>query len=184
MINLHKLAEQQKNQRALKIKNRLLQQTHDIKLAENLSPITKKINEVKKSTQDLADVIKKSHPETPQLAMENTPTTHQPINNKESIIYDVEVENTLNKMTDNTGFFKTNHDPQRGWMINNHPIKSLRRIKVEINENKNNISPGFRKGLVDQSYDTGKSMTDNDKLIFKISYRRQVFIFKNLQRVA
>ena len=68
-------------------------------------------------------------------------------------------------MTDNTGFFKTNHDPQRGWMINNHPMKMLRGTKVEINENKYNISPGIRKVLVDQSYDTAKSMTDNDKLI-------------------
>ena len=40
MINLRKLAAQQKEQRALKIKNRILKQTHDIKLAESLSPIT------------------------------------------------------------------------------------------------------------------------------------------------
>ena len=39
--NLRKLADQQKNQRALKIKNRILKETHDIKLAESLSPITK-----------------------------------------------------------------------------------------------------------------------------------------------
>ena len=51
MINLHKLAEQQKSQRAHKIKNRILKQTHDIKLAESLSPITKKLDEVKESTQ-------------------------------------------------------------------------------------------------------------------------------------
>ena len=41
LINLRKLAEQQKNERALKIKNRILKQTHDDKLAESLSPITK-----------------------------------------------------------------------------------------------------------------------------------------------
>ena len=70
-------------------------------------------------------------------------------------------------MKDNTGFFKTYHDPQRGWMINNHPIKMLRGTKVEINENKYNISPGIRKVLVDQSYDTAKSMSDKDKLIFR-----------------
>ena len=40
--NLRKLADQQKGQRALKIKNRILKQTHDIKLAESLSPITEK----------------------------------------------------------------------------------------------------------------------------------------------
>ena len=46
---LRKLAEQQKEQRAPKIKNRILEQTHDIKLAESLSPITKKLDEVKKN---------------------------------------------------------------------------------------------------------------------------------------
>ena len=49
LINPRKLAEQQKNQRAEKIKNRILKQTHDIKLAESLSTITKKIEEVNKS---------------------------------------------------------------------------------------------------------------------------------------
>ena len=42
----------------------------------------------------------------------------------------------------------------------------LRGTKVEINESKNDISPGIRKVLVDQSYDTAKSMTDKDKLFF------------------
>ena len=60
------LAEQQKNQRALKIKNRILKQTHDVKLAESLSPITKpikeRLDEVNKSTQELGEFIKKSQP--------------------------------------------------------------------------------------------------------------------------
>ena len=43
----------------------------------------------------------------------------------------------------------------------------LRGTKVEINENKHNISPGIRKVLVDQSYDTSISMTDKDQLIFR-----------------
>ena len=53
--NLRKLAQQQKNQRALKIKNRILKQTHDVKLAESLSPITKKLDEV-------GEIVKKSQP--------------------------------------------------------------------------------------------------------------------------
>ena len=48
LINLRKLAEQQRNQRAEKIKNRILKQTHDVKLAESLSPVTKKLVEGKK----------------------------------------------------------------------------------------------------------------------------------------
>ena len=97
LINLRKLAEQQKNQRALKIKIRILKRTLVIKLGESLSPINKKLDDVKESTQKIGDVIKVSQPETPQLAIENTPN-HQPIENNEGVIYDVELENTLNNM--------------------------------------------------------------------------------------
>ena len=172
LINLRKLAEQQKEQRALKIKNRILKQTHDIKLAKSLSPINKKLDETNESTQKVGDIIEKN--KTPQLAIENTSQpaientpTPQPSENNEGTIYDVELENTLNKLTNNTGFFKTYHDPQHGWMTNNHPIKMLKGTMVEINEDKYNISPGIRKVLVDQTYDTAKSMTDKDKLIFR-----------------
>ena len=74
LIILRKLAEQQKNQRAEKIKITILKQTHDIKLAESLSPKPKKLNEVKESTQKLGDVIKENM--TPQQAIKNTPITH------------------------------------------------------------------------------------------------------------
>ena len=56
LINLPKLAEQRKNQRALKIKNRILKQTHE-KIAENLSPITKKTDEVIESTKKLGERV-------------------------------------------------------------------------------------------------------------------------------
>ena len=59
MINLRKLAEQQKNQRNIKIKNRISKQTHDVELAESLSPITKKLDEVNKSTQESLSPITK-----------------------------------------------------------------------------------------------------------------------------
>ena len=74
----------------------------------------------------------------PQLAIENNPTTHQPIENtpthqpienNEGTVHDVELETTLNKMTDNTGFFKTYHDPQPGWMINNHRNKCCEELR-------------------------------------------------------
>ena len=49
LINLRKLAKQQKNQRAEKNKKRILilKQTHDNKLAESLSSITDELDEVK-----------------------------------------------------------------------------------------------------------------------------------------
>ena len=179
--NLHKLSQQQKNLRALKIKNRILKQTHDVKLAESLSPITDKLDEtsknlsdvIKESTQNLGNVINENNTpqlaieNTPQLAIENSPTTQQPIENNESEVYDVELENTLNKMKDNTGFFKTHYDRQRGWILNNYPIKTPKGTKVEINENEYDITPGLQEVLTDHTYETAKSLSDKDKLIFR-----------------
>ena len=48
-----KIVEQQKNQRVPKIKPRILKQTHDIELAESLSPINKKIEKIKETTKKI-----------------------------------------------------------------------------------------------------------------------------------
>ena len=93
MINLRKLAEQQKSRRALNFKNRISKQTLDIKLAESLSPVTKKLDEVNKSTQQslspitekldtIIESIKESQAQTPQPAIENTHTA-LPIENEQ-----------------------------------------------------------------------------------------------------
>ena len=95
-----------------------MKQTHDIKLAESLSPITKNLDEVKEITQDLGDVIKKLKPETPQLAIENTqpqlaiennqddtqpqlPIENDQDDTEPGIIYDVSLEKTLTNMKEN-----------------------------------------------------------------------------------
>ena len=58
LINLSKLAQQQKDIRATKIENRVLKQTHDKKLAESLWPITKKLEEVDNTTEEIGEVSK------------------------------------------------------------------------------------------------------------------------------
>ena len=60
LIILRKLPEQQKIQRALRIKSRILKQTHDIQLAQSLSPITKKLEKLKEYTEKLGDVLNDS----------------------------------------------------------------------------------------------------------------------------
>ena len=82
------------------------------------------------------------------------------------MIYDVELENTSKKMKDNMGFFKTSHDPQRGWMLNNYPIRMVRGTKVEINDNEYNITSGLQKVFTNKSYDTANSMNEMEKVIF------------------
>ena len=57
LFNFCELAEQQKNQRALKIENRILKQTHYLKLAESLSPITKKLDTVNDSTRKIGKLL-------------------------------------------------------------------------------------------------------------------------------
>ena len=123
--NLHKLAQQQKDQRAEKIKNRILKQTHDVKLAESLSPITKRLDLVENNKgEKIGELIKKSEtpaientqtqPQTP--AIENTQTQPETpaIENTQTqpgVIYDVSLENTLTNMKDKQKrFFKIIED--------------------------------------------------------------------------
>ena len=168
MINLRKLDQQQKEQRAEKIKNRILKQTHDIKLAESLSPITKKLDEttkklgdvIEESTQNLGNVIKENN--TPQLAIENTPTIQPAIENTQTqpgVIYDVSLENTLTNMKDKQkGFFKIIEDEngQRFW--NGIPVEISGDSRIEINGINFNISPNLQNVFTDT---TGKSLKKN-----------------------
>ena len=96
MINLRKLAEQQKNQRALKIKKENLKQTHDIKLAESISPITKNLDVTIESTKFLGETVKKSDVEDG-----NTKT---PAN--ENITCTQSLGDTLSFMKRSKNFFK------------------------------------------------------------------------------
>ena len=104
---------------------------------------------------------------TSQLAIENTLTSHHPIEKNEGVIYDVELENTFNKMKDNTGFFKSSLDPQHGWMLKSHPIKMVGGTKVEINDIEYNITSGLQKVFTNKSYDTANSMNDMEKVNFR-----------------
>ena len=76
--NLRKLAHQQKEQRAIKIKNRILKQRRDVKLAKSLSPIFKKLNNFNESTIQLVEIVKQASVEdgnTQTPATKNTTIT-------------------------------------------------------------------------------------------------------------
>ena len=57
---IRNLAEQQINQRDLENENRILKQTHDIKLAGNLSPVTKNLDTINENTKKFGEIVKKS----------------------------------------------------------------------------------------------------------------------------
>ena len=144
LINLRKLTEQQKNQPAHEIENRIL------KLAESLSPITNKLDEVKETTQKIGDVVKETQQKTPQLAIENT-RTHQRIENNEEVIYDVELENTFSKMKKFIGLFNIEEKDNSDIFSNGFPVEKMGSSKLKINEKIYDISPGIQKVLTDTS---------------------------------
>ena len=169
-INLRKLAEQQKQERALKIKNRILKQTHDIKLAESLSPITKKLDEtskklddtIKESTQNLENVINENI--TPKPAIENTPTIQPAIENTQTqpgILYEVSLENTLTNMKDKErGFFKITEDENGERYWNGKAVNISGSSKIEIEGENFNITPNLQNVFTDT---TGKFLNKLNK---------------------
>ena len=166
MIILHKLAEQQKDQGALKIKNRVLKQTHDINLAEIILPITKKLHEIKKSTQTLGEIVKESN--TPQPAIENTHTA-LPIKNEQiqpGVIYDTSLENTLNNMKNSFGFCNIDERDNGVNVWNGFLLKKVGGNKFKINENIYDMTPGTQKVLTDTSNIPMKKLNDQDREIF------------------
>ena len=136
MNNLRKVADQQKNQRAEKMKNRILKQTQDKKLAESLSPIYDKLEEVNKSTNEIGDIVKESKPEIPQPAIENTqpqiPIENNQDDTQPGVLYDASLENTLTNMkNEQKGFFKirrtkTGKDIGMEYLFKHHVIRLLK----------------------------------------------------------
>ena len=175
--NLRKLAEQQKNERARKIQNKILKQTHDIKLAESLSPITKKLDEtskklddtIKKSTQNLENVINENI--TPKPAIENTPNIQPAIENTQTqpgVLYEVSLENTLTNMKEKEkGFFKIGEDidGQRYW--NNLPIEILGDSRIKIEGKNFNITPNLQNVFTDTTGKSLKKLTKKENQTYK-----------------
>ena len=119
LINLRKLAEQQKNERALKIKNSILKQTHDVKLAESLSPTTKKLDEVNKSAETSLSPINK------KLDTINESTQKVGDTMKESnsgIIPSILLKNTFESLADTTDSLKITRDKNGNMSILKTPI--------------------------------------------------------------
>ena len=160
LIILLKLAKQQKNEKDLKNKMRILKQTHDIKLAENLSPITKKLDEVKETTRKIGETVKENN--TPQLAIEKTYSAI-PIENEQmqpSVLYDTALENTLNKKKNNSVFFKVEERDNGAITWNGFPTEKMGGNKLKTNEKIYNITPGFQKVLTDTSNKPLKKLND------------------------
>ena len=177
LFNLRKLAEQQKNQRAEKIKNRNLKQIHDVKLAESLSPLTKKLDEVNKSTQkSLSPMTKRidifnesiKESQTPQPDIENTHTSI-PIENEQiqpGVIYDTSLENTVSNKKILTGFLNIEEANDGEIFWNGFTVEKMGGSKLKIIEKVHNKTPGIQKELTDTSNIPIKQLNDQDRGMF------------------
>ena len=171
LINLRKIAQQQKEQRAEKIKNRILKQTHDKKLAESLSPITKRLDLVENTKGErIGDIIKKSEqetpaientqtqPETPQLAIANTQTPAI-----ENTTVSQSLRDTLAFMKKSKNFFKLEQVGNEVFW-NKIPIKALGGNRISIKDQEYDIKPNIQEYFTNTKLTT-KNMNDEDKSI-------------------
>ena len=177
MINLRKLAEQQKEQRALKIKNRILKKTHDIKLAESLSPITKKLDE---TTKKLGDVIKKTNSENEnnqeivpveiESEDENIQTNLRALPN--SSIFSDQMTKTLGRLMSSLNFLQIIASPS-GPTILGVPIYTLGGDRMQIKDNIYDLTPEIYKMLSDTGY-TGKSLKKESDILMMNNIIRDI----------
>ena len=147
--NLRKLAQQQKEQRTLKIQNRILKQTHDVKLAESLSPITKKLDEVSKSqpsSQHIQTSLQNSESQTP--AIDNTATSQS-------------LRDTLAYMKRSKNFFKLEQESKHIFW-NKIPIIPIGENRVSIKDEEFNIKPNIQEYFTNTTLTT-KNMDNEDK---------------------
>ena len=159
--NLRKLAEQQKNQRALKIKNRILKQTHDKELAERLSPITTRLDLVENNKgEEIGDIIKKSESESPTIENIRTNSESQTpaIENTSQSLRD-----TLAYMKKSKNFFKLEQEGKRVFW-NKTPIIPLGENRVSIKGKEFDIKPNIQEYFTNTKQTT-KNMDDEDKII-------------------
>ena len=150
--NLRKLADQQKNQRAIKIKNRILKQTHDVKLAESLSPITKKLDKINESTQNLGDVIKESNSEKIIKALPNS--SH----------FSDSMRQMLGSLMNSKISLKITQDESGRANILGVPIQISGADTIKINENIYEITSEIYNALSNTGY-TGKTMKNESDIL-------------------
>ena len=174
--NLRKLAEQQKEQRALKIKNRILKQTHNIALAESMSPITDKLNEINKTAQESLTPIN----EKLDIINDSTRKVGDIINETNSSAL---LKDTFKSLTDNdSNALKMIKDEHGNLSILNTPVKSLGGDKILIDNNKEyDLSTEMHKALSNSTY-TGKSMRDKNEQLKLYNFLTDIGYTRNRGR--
>ena len=159
--NLRKLAEQQKNEQALKIKKKNLKQTHDVKLAESLSPITKKLDTINESTQKISDVIKESNSKVDIKALPN------------SFKFSNSMKQMIGSLMNSRNSLKITQDETGRANILGVPIQISESDTIKINETVYELTPEIYKALTYTSY-TGDTMKDENDILMMYNIIRDI----------
>ena len=136
-------------------------------LAESLSPITRKLSEVKESTQKLGEIVKESN--IPQLAIENT-QTELPIENEQihlDVLYDTSLENTLSNLKNQKGFFNIEERDNGDIIWNGFPVEKMAGNELKIFEDIYNISDNLQNVFTDTSNIPLKKLIGKDRQVYK-----------------
>ena len=152
LVNLRKLAEQQKNERAQKIKNRILKQTHDVKLAENLSPITKKVYTINENTKEIGEVINETNSKVDIKALPN------------SSKFSNSMRQMIGSLMNSRNSLKITQDESGRANILGVPIQISGDI-IKINENVYELTPEIYKALTYTTYTGNTKKDENDTLM-------------------
>ena len=139
-----------------------------MKLAESLSSVTKKLEEVKETTQELGETIKKSQPNTPQLAIENVTGTQS-------------LRDTLAFMKKSNNFFKRTETKDGKVYWNGVRIKPVGDNKIKNNGKVYDITPCIQHYFT-KTKSTTKSLNNDDKKQYIKSLKMLVSIIRDIKK--
>ena len=159
--NLRKLAEQQKNERALKIKNRILKQTHDVKLAEILSPITKKLDTINESTKEIGEIIRETNSKVDIKALPNSSKVSNAM------------RQMIGSLMNSRNSLKITQDESGRANILGVPIQISEGDTMKINETVYELTPEIYKALTYTTY-TGNTMKDEHDILMMYNIIRDL----------
>ena len=159
--NLRKLADQQKNERELKIKNRILKQTHDVKLAESLSPITKKLNTINESTEKVGDIIKETNS---KIDLKSLPNSSK---------FSSSMRQMIGSLMNSRKSPKITQDESGKANILGIPIQISESDTMKIDENVYQLPPEIYKALTYTSY-SGNTMKDENDILMMYNIIRDI----------
>ena len=135
--NLRKLAEQQKEQRTLIIKNKILKQTQHVKIAESLSPITKKLDTINEATINSEKVINETN-------LENNNRKALP----NSASFSDSMREIIGSLMRSKNSLKITQNESRRAKILGVPIQISGADTIKINENIYELTPEIYKALI------------------------------------